>query len=85
MNVPEVIKPAKRCYGILIGLSLDCSWMLCTFVQDGEARIWECPESDLFSLLSRYLVSGAKARLVGTRDRRLIIEKTGTGWQIESQ
>jgi hypothetical protein len=86
MTVPECIRPQRRTYGALVGLSLDQTWMLATFVQDGVTVTWEVPETDLYSLLSRYLISGAKARLCGARDRQLMIWKTQSdgSWQVSS-
>jgi hypothetical protein len=85
MSSPECIRPQRRSYGALVGLSLDQSFMLATFLQDGVTVTWECPETELYSLLARHLTSAAKARLCGANDRQLRIWKHATyGWQVSA-
>ncbi len=80
---PEIMRPQRRCYGALIGLSLDRAWMLATFEIDGQTVTWEVPESELFMHLTRHIAANAKARLAGAKDRRLVIWKEN-GWQVSN-
>jgi hypothetical protein len=83
----EVIRPQKRCYGVLLSLSLhECGhdWMFARFLDNGDLTTWEIPESELFTQLSRHLMAAAKARLAGAKDRQLTIWRDNSGWQISS-
>jgi hypothetical protein len=87
-DAPEVMKPAKRCYGMLLSLLLDeCGhdWMFAQFPDNGDVTTWEVPESELFTQLTRHLMAAAKARLAGARDRQLTIWRHEDGsWQVSS-
>jgi hypothetical protein len=89
MNAPEVIQPQRRCYGAIIALSVDArnpAWMFVGFRHGEDIENYEVPDLDLYALLSRYLLSAARARLAGVQARELTIwrEKDGS-WQVESE
>jgi hypothetical protein len=88
MSAPECIRRQKRSYGAIIALSVDPrnpAWMFAGFRQGDDVANFEVPDLDLYSLLARYLVSAARARLAGAKDRQLTIWRSEDGgWQIES-
>ena len=81
----------RRTYGAIIMLSVDernPAWMFAGFRQGNDVETYEIPDLEIYTLLARYLVSAARARLAGgwLRDRDLVIWKdVQSGWQVESE
>jgi len=89
MDAPEIMRSSRRRYGSIIALSVDernPAWMFASFRHGEDLETYDVPDLELYGLLAKYLVSAARARLAGAKDRELTIWKHDQfGWQIESQ